>query len=155
MASFDLVSEIEICFRFVTSVRQRNNSESPLGIKPQTFNSKLRCSTTELIRPRWERPLLGLFRLIWDMPPPYCKDKQWRKLNVWVIITEWDRWKEFRIFPLKHARDKAKHLSRSFLVSSQHYSNYIYFFSDGLLLLRILVGFQFSTQLRLLFSGNF
>lgn len=114
MASFDLVSEIEICFRFVTSVRQRNNSESPLGIKPQTFTSKLRCSTTELIRPRWERPLLGLFRLIWDMPPPYCKDKQWRKLNVWVIITEWGRWKEFRIFSFE-ARSWQGETSLSFI----------------------------------------
>ena len=56
-------------FRLVTSMGQRKNSESPWGIKPQTLDSALQCSTTEPQR------LCGWWGLLWssyDTYPASC-----------------------------------------------------------------------------------
>ena len=77
MESYPIISSDELqsaklrkmFFHLVTSVGQRNNSESPWGIEPQTFGFALRCSTTEPQRLFGER---GLLRSSNDTRPAYC-----------------------------------------------------------------------------------
>ena len=70
MVSFKLGEELrKMFFCLVTSVGQRKNSESPLGIEPQTFAFALRCSTTEPQRLFSER---GLLQSSNDTRPAYC-----------------------------------------------------------------------------------
>ena len=133
MVSFELGKEIEIDV-FLSCVRQRENSESPWGIKPQAFGFRapmLYHWATET--PQWARSIM---KLIWHASCILLYEIGNRPLSPWSFCDSvvghrsaeseglsFDSSLGRRIFPLSHARDKTKNI---FLYHLPHI-NYIHY----------------------------